>query len=336
MITSITEANMNDSRHFTSRIAFVFAAVALVGTSAFADSRHPKTTESRAGGRATIQRDRAEAPAPARVGRQDSKQSRPVVTSRSDARQARPVIGDRSDRFRKGGDDRGSTNGRTPGRGNEVNRPREESRRGSQQARPSNGSRGGSWDRGNDRPAPSYGSQQARPNNNGSRGESWDRGNNDRRAPSYGSQQAKRAPYYAHGRVSKIHPHGNGYRVWVHGAAYPFFVPMAYYHRGHFNVGMTIRVGGYYNPRGYYDYYGDYASNAIAGEALRGVVESVDYRRGEFVMNLAGRGGYVTVLVPDRGERIWEGAYVVVYGDWGRGGRFIAGNVDVIDDRYRW
>ena len=307
MITSITEANMNESRHFTSRIAVVFAAVALVGTSAFADSRHPKTTESRGGGRATIQRDRADTPAPARVGREDANRPRPVVTGRSDSRQARPVIGDRSDRFRKDGDDRGSEKGRTHGRGNEVNRPREESRRGSQHARPDNGSRGRSWDRGN-----------------------------DRRAPSYGSQHTKQAPYYAHGRVSKVHPYGNGHRVWVHGATYPFFVPAAYYHHGHFNVGMMIRVGGYYNPRGYYDYYGDYASNAIAGEALRGVVESVDYRRGEFVMNLAGRGGYVTVLIPDRGERIWEGDYVVVYGDWSRGGRFIAGDVDVIDDRYRW
>ncbi|MCM2316150.1 MAG: hypothetical protein NDJ92_13470 [Thermoanaerobaculia bacterium] len=224
--------------------------------------------------------------------------------------------------------------GRSHGRGNEVNRPREESRGGSQQARPDRGSRGGSWDRDDDRHAPSYGSQR-NGTNSGSRGGSWDRGG-DRRAPSYGSQHSKRAPYYAHGRVSKIHPHGNGYRVWVHGAPYPFFVPAAYYHHGHFSIGMTIRVGGYYNPRGYYDYYGDYASDAIAGEALRGVIERIDHRRGEFVMNLAGRGGYVTVLMPERCERIWEGDYVVVYGDWSRGGRFIAGDIDVIDDRYRW
>lgn len=298
---------MNESRHFASRIVVVFAAVALVGTSAFADSRHPKTTKSRGEARATIQRDRADAPAPVRVGRPDASRPRPVVSSRSDARPARPVIADRSDRFGKGADVRVPEKGRSQVRGNEVNRPREETRHGSQYAGSGNGSRGGAWNQGN-----------------------------DRHGTSYGSQHAKRAPYYAHGRVSKIHPYGNGYRVWVHGAPYPFFVPTAYYHHGHFSVGMTIRVGGYYNPRGYYDYYGDYASNAIAGEALRGVIEGVDYRRGEFVLNLAGRGGYVTVLIPDRCERIWEGAYVVVYGDWTRGGRFIAGDVDVIDDRYRW
>lgn len=251
-----------------------------------------------------------------RAGRADAKQQRPATTNRSvapapvragrsDASQQRPVIADRSDRVKGGDSNRGQAKPREQGRS--YDKGRSEGR--------SNHDRGGQ----------SY---------NGSRGGNHDRGGN--KQPSYGGNHAKRMPYYAHGRVSKVHHYGNGYRVWVHGAPYPFFVPTAYYHRGHFGIGMTIRVGGYYNPRGYYDYYGDYASNAIAGRQLRGIVESIDHYRGLFVVNLAGQDGYVTVRIPDRYERIWEGAYVVIYGDWGREGLFLARDVDVIDDRYRW
>lgn len=302
---------MNESRHFTSRIAVVVAAVALVGASAFADSRHPKTTDSRGGGRATIQRGRTQAPEPARAARGNDQQQR-------------PVIADRSDRVKGGVVERPAVKGRDQERAYDLSPERNERPGGLTQDRAGQGSRDDRDSRGGyDRTGQS------------SRGEHWN-GGNDGRSHYSGNTHGKRQPYYAHGRVSKVHPYGNGYRVWVHGAPYPFFVPSAYYHHGHFGIGMTIRVGGYYNPRGYYDYYGDYESSAIAGQRLRGVVESVDLRRGEFLLNLAGPGGYVTVRMHEHCVRLWEGDYVVVYGDWSRHGRFVARAVDVIDDDYRW
>lgn len=352
MIALITEANMNESRHFTSRIAVVFAAVALVGASAFADSRHPKTTDSRGGGRATVQRGRTQAPEPAPAARGNDEQKRPVIAGRSNRsnggvieRGAVREGGAVREREQERAFDLSPTRAERPGR---VAQDRagqstrdEHQDRGVQDRAGQQGSRDDRNGQGEHDRAGQQGSRNDREGRGafdrggqGSRGENWNRGNGGG-SHSYGNSHGKRQPYYAHGRVSKVHPYGNGYRVWVHGAPYPFFVPAAYYHHGHFGIGMPIRLGGYYNPRGYYDYYGDYESSAIAGQRLRGVVERVDPRRGEFVLNLSGPGGYVTVRMREH-VRLWEGDYVVVYGDWSRNGRFVARAVDVIDDDYRW
>lgn len=135
-----------------------------------------------------------------------------------------------------------------------------------------------------------------------------------------------RQPYRAHGRVTNVRRHGHGYRVWVHGARYPFFIPAAHYHRDRFRVGLVINLGGYYNPGGYYDYY-DYGRGYSAG-ALRGVVESVDYRRDTFVIRNEASGSFVTVINRDRRGSIRAGDYVEVYGDWSRSGVFQARDVD--------
>jgi len=139
-----------------------------------------------------------------------------------------------------------------------------------------------------------------------------------------------RQPYRAHGRVSRVSPYGSGFRVWIGGAPYPFFVPRAHFRADRFRVGVVLNLGGYYNPGGYYDYYdGGYSAGT-----LRGVVESVDYRRGTFVIRNEASGSFVTVESRDRRRDVRPGDYVELSGDWTRGGVFAAYDVDLLDDGY--
>jgi hypothetical protein len=153
---------------------------------------------------------------------------------------------------------------------------------------------------------------------------SRDRGYSSNRSRSGNHRQ----PYYAHGRISRVSPYRGGYHVWVGGAAYPFFVPHAYYHRDRFRLGLMINLGGYYNPAGYYDYY----DGRSRGE-LRGTVESVDYRRDTFVVRNDATGSYVTVVSRDRRRNLRPGDYVEVEGEWTRSGVFTAYDVDLLDYR---
>ena len=57
-------------------------------------------------------------------------------------------------------------------------------------------------------------------------------------------RNGRHRPYYAEGRISDVQKHGNGYRVWVGGARYPFHVPASHYHRDRYRPGLTIRIGG--------------------------------------------------------------------------------------------
>lgn len=140
-----------------------------------------------------------------------------------------------------------------------------------------------------------------------------------------------RQPYYHHGRVSRVHPYNGGYRVWIDGARYPFFVPHRHYHRDRFRIGLSIRLGGWYNDGGYYDYY----DGRSTGE-LYGVVESVDYRRNTFVVRNEATGNYVTVVARGReADRLRSGDVVEIWGDWSRRGYFEARDVDRVDSYYR-
>lgn len=157
--------------------------------------------------------------------------------------------------------------------------------------------------------------------------------NDSRRAPVYqgGSRHSGRQPYYAKGRVSKVNPYHGGYRVWVHGARYPFFVPASHWHRDRFRPGIVINIGGFYNPRGYYDYYD---GRGVSAGYLRGVVESVDYRRDTFVLRNDASGSYVTVVMRDRRDQVRPGDYVEMDGTWSRAGVFQARNVEFLDYTY--
>jgi hypothetical protein len=136
--------------------------------------------------------------------------------------------------------------------------------------------------------------------------------------------------------VTRYSRYGNGYRVWVGGAPYPFFVPLSHWHRDRFRVGLVINLGGYYNPGGYYDYYDGYAYRGESRGDLRGVVESVDYRRDTFVVRNDASGSFVTVIARDRrGRDVRPGDYVELSGTWTRNGLFSAYDVDLLESDYR-
>jgi hypothetical protein len=180
-----------------------------------------------------------------------------------------------------------------------------------------------------------------RGNNDRGRDSNWRGGSSRGDSRSYGRSDRGRSsnhqPYYGSGRVSRVHPYNGGYRVYIVGSPYPFFIPSAYWRYDRFRVGLSIRLGGYYNPLGYYDYYDGYADNREYSEgSLRGVVESVDYRRDTFVVRNDATGSFVTVVMRDRrDDNVRAGDYVELYGDWSRSGVFEAVDVDLLDDARR-
>jgi hypothetical protein len=147
--------------------------------------------------------------------------------------------------------------------------------------------------------------------------------------------------HHFRGRVSRIHPWRGGYRVFVGGAPYPFFVPSRFYHPNRFRVGVHLGIGGYYNPLGYYDYYDRYDrydyhnrldradrydGKRFTRATLRGVVETVDERNGLFTVRNEESEGTITVSL--RGRDHWEelqpGDEVEIDGAWTRLGVFDA------------
>ena len=152
----------------------------------------------------------------------------------------------------------------------------------------------------------------------------------------YDRRYDRREPYYYRGPVTSYRRHGSGYHVWLRGARYPFFVPHSHWHRDRFRIGVVIGLGGYYNPRGYYDYYDGYSYRSTSRGELRGTVESVDYRRDTFVIRNDATGSFVTVVARDRRARdVRPGDYVELSGTWTRGGVFSAYDVDLLDYGYR-
>lgn len=266
---------MRNTMQFASRIAMAAAATALVGASAFAESRPSKETRERARGTNIV-----------RSGSSVEVRGRDASANRSARGSDRSAARDGVDRR-----DRVQT------------RERRETARDRRDERRSTGAR-----RGHDNRRQDHRRREVR--------------------RSYNHRQ----PYYAHGRVSRVGRYRSGYRVWLHGSRYPFFVPAAHYHRDRFRIGLMINLGGYYNPAGYYDYY-DYGVRAQSRGELRGIVESVDYRRDTFVIRNEASGSFVTVVMRDRRREFRPGDYVEVYGDWSRSGVFRAYDVDLLDYR---
>jgi hypothetical protein len=130
------------------------------------------------------------------------------------------------------------------------------------------------------------------------------------------------------GRVQRVERYNGGFRVWVGGAPYPFFIGADRWSRFPIRVGLSIRLGGYWNPGGYYDVY-DVGPYATAGQ-LHGIVESVDYRRGTIAMRDDVSGSFVTVVMRGNDPRfggLRPGDYVDLSGAWNRAGVFDAYNV---------
>jgi hypothetical protein len=218
--------------------------------------------------------------------------------------------------------------------------------------RNNNGSSNGSYNRDNRSNNGSY-NRDNRSNNgsynrdNRSNNGSYNRDNRNNgsynRGGSYGRNDSYRGGYrgtpsYYHGRVSRYDRYNGGYRVWIVGAPYPFFIPEARFRLfPRFGVGIDIRLGGYYNSAGYYDYY-DGPAGVYSSGTIRGVVESVDYRRGTFVLRDDQSGNFVTSVMTG-GDRSWDdlraGDYVEVSGDWTRSGVFQAYRLDNIGEYRR-
>ncbi|HYI12396.1 MAG TPA: hypothetical protein VEK57_25305 [Thermoanaerobaculia bacterium] len=296
------------------QLAAVLALTTLVGASAFADSRHSNETRARGEGRDTIRRSRDAGRAETR--RRDETRNESRERNRATVREeARP---------------RSEARSRATVR--EEARPRSEARSRAtvrEESRPRTESRSRETYRNDSRSRNESRSRETYRNDSRSRSDSRSRDSRDR---SYRNDHSRgRQAYHTRGRVSRVHPYSGGYRVYVHGARYPFFIPHAHYHRDRFRVGLVINLGGYYNSGGYYDYYDGRSSGD-----LRGVVESVDYRRDTFVVRNDASGSFVTVVMRDRyPDNVRPGDYVEVTGDWTRAGVFRAYDVDRLDVDYR-
>jgi hypothetical protein len=291
------------------QLVAVATVATLCGPSAFAEDRHRNGTR---GGEARATREsgnggRIERSAPAQ--QVQPQESRSSVDSRERSAQSR----------NRGNDSRGTQRNDSYNRGTQRN---------------------DSYNRDN-RNSGSY-NRDSRNNGSYSRGGSNDRNRSYGRNDSYRGGSARGNPSYYHGRVSRYDRYNGGYRVWIVGAPYPFFIPEARFRLfPRFGVGIDIRLGGYYNSAGYYDYYdgpaGAYNAYNTSG-GLRGVVETVDYRRGTFVLRDDQSGNFVTAVMTG-GDRRWDdlrpGDYVEVSGDWNRSGVFQAYSLDSIGDYRR-
>jgi hypothetical protein len=318
------------NKNLITMSAAAMAVATLIGTSAFADSRPANETRDHS----------------ARVSRDHS--ANQSGSSRGDRSPARS--GDRQAQVERRSADQGATrsydrsNGGTYDRGSreysrdttqsvqapaqsfDRNRSNDRNRGGNTGTYDRNRSNAGSYDR-NRSNGGSY--DRNRSNNNGS----W-RGNNG----SYGRGSYDNRRHYSYsGRISNIVRYGSGYRIWIGGAPYPFFVSDSYYRRNRFRIGINIALGGYYNPLGYYDYDDGYydGGSAYSTGALRGVVESVDYRRDTFVLRNEATGSFVTVSSRSRRSDVRPGDYVEIAGDWTRSGFFEAYDVALLNDGYR-
>lgn len=132
------------------------------------------------------------------------------------------------------------------------------------------------------------------------------------------------------GRVNRVERYNGGFRVWVGGAQYPFFIGADRWSRFPLRVGLNVSLGGYWDPLGYYNVYNVGPYGYSTGGDIRGVVESVDYRSGTAVLRDDVSGSFVTVLLRGNDPRLGDlrtGDYVDLAGAWSRAGVFAAVNV---------
>jgi len=138
------------------------------------------------------------------------------------------------------------------------------------------------------------------------------------------------------GRVSRVERHGGGYNVWIGGGRFPLFIPEARFRLFPLRVGIDIRLGGYWNPAGYYDAY-DYNNPYASQGDLRGVVENVDYRSGTVVVRDDVSGSFVTTVLRGNDPRLGSlrpGDWVDLNGAFSRAGVFEAYSVSDLRGGY--
>jgi hypothetical protein len=313
---------MNRTKKLAAQVAGAVAIVTLVGTSAFADTRHHDATE----------RDHS---------------------THSDRGQSRDS--------NRGSHDRGNSQSRTYNQ----SRTYDNQSRSNNQTYDRHATAPQSYDRGYTRGSERFQNnarvQSSERFQNNERFQSNDslRSGNDRfqsssRIQSSGfrndrpafDDRGRRSMQFG-GRINRFEHESGGFRVWVDGGRFPIFIPEA--RIGLFprlRIGLALNFGGYYDPRGYldaYDYYGYdgayigapvYGSGYTSG-LLRGIVESVDYRRGTLVIRDDASGAFVTTTIRDRRmENLRPGDYAEISGDWTRAGVFEGLRLE--DDRGRY
>ncbi|MGZ8833476.1 MAG: hypothetical protein ACXW19_09830 [Thermoanaerobaculia bacterium] len=295
---------MQNKKKLSLKIAGTLALATLVGTSAFAEGRHQQRTERGPGGR--IER--------GNISRSNGSFEHRGNTSRNNSQRS-------FQRSEARGNDRRFESRQRSERGNIQ---RDDARLRESQRSDSRGRNDGRINR-ND------GRNDRFSNNRGS----WQP--NSRVAPSRGQR------FDGHGRVQRFVRERNGYRVWI-GGGYPIFVPFSYWRLHPLRIGLNIRFGGYWDPLGYwsvYDYspydgygYGSRYNDVYTSGEIRGVVESVDFRRGTLVINDDISRQFVTVTLPRdrRVESIRPGDYVDFSGDWTRRGVFNAYRLERLEE----
>ncbi|MGA8807295.1 MAG: hypothetical protein WB973_05410 [Thermoanaerobaculia bacterium] len=298
---------MNSKKNLAAQVAGAIAIAALVGTSAFAESRHSDATERDHGRQSSSDR-----------GSRDSNRS----AERHDRSSNQSQTFQRNDTRSNGSWNRNETR-------NNSTFERSQTRSAE------------SWNRSNNNRSFDRSQTESFRNNN----RSFDRSRtfHDSR-PSFDSRG--RRSDFVQGRVSRFVHERGGYRIWVDGGRFPVWIPEARIGLfPHLRVGLSLRFGGYYDPLGYleaYDYYNDgyygggYGGSAYSSGLLRGVVETVDYRRGTLVLRDDVSGSFVTTLIRDRRlETLRPGDYVEIAGDWTRAGVFEGLRLeDTRDGRY--
>jgi hypothetical protein len=290
---------MNSRKNLAAQVAGAMMIAALVGTSAFAETRHLDATEH----------DRSHQSNDHRSSRDTSRSSERDRSSNRGQTYQRDQT--RSNSTWQRNDTRGNT---TFDRGQTRNTE--------------------SWNRGDSRSSRTFDRSQADSYRNNSRGyERSQSYRNDR--PSFDNRG--RRSEFVEGRINRYEHESGGYRVWIDGGRFPVWIPEARISLfPRLRVGLSIRFGGYYDPLGYleaYDYYnggyngynGGYSGgvSAYSSGLLRGVVETVDYRRGTIVLRDDVSGSFVTALMRDRRlETLRPGDYAEIAGDWTRAGVF--------------
>jgi hypothetical protein len=304
---------MNSRKNLAAQVAGAMAIAALVGTSAFAESRHSDATERDHGRQSSSDRSSRS---------HDRSSSQNQTRSRHDSA---PQTFQRNETRNNGSWNRNesrnnSTFDRSQTRSNET------------------------WNRNDSRNNRSFDRSQADSYRNNNR--SYDRSQTYRNnRPSFDNRG--RRSDFVEGRVSRFVHERGGYRIWVDGGRFPVWIPEARIGLfPHLRIGLSLRFGGYYDPLGYleaYDYYNDgyygggvYNEGAYSSGLLRGVVETVDYRRGTLVLRDDVSGSFVTALIRDRRlETLRPGDYAEIAGDWTRAGVFEGLRLeDTRDGRY--
>jgi len=305
---------MNKTKSLAAQVTGTVAIVTLIGTSAFAETRHRDATE-RDNSRQSDHRDSRDNRDSRDSNRQsrerDNRSNQGQTWQRHDSRSTSPQTWERRD-FRS-------------------NSPQTFERRDSRnygQNYGQNYSRGYTqYDR---RMQP-----DTYRNNRGSYDRSYSYRSN---RPSFDDRGRRSATL--NGRVNRFAHERGGYRVWIDGGLYPIWIPEARISFfPHLRVGLSLGFGGYYDPAGYleaYDYYdggyygrgyyggGYYGSGtAYSSGLLRGTVESIDYRNDTLVLRDDVTGNFVTILIRDRRlESLRPGDYAEISGAWTRGGVF--------------